>query len=120
MNTEKDKALTEMTRHSPFWVCFAVFLVLGCDNGLRLTNLLEQRTQLDRARLMQAQNSVGLAQARQLEARLEALSLDLLQIAQTNATAKKIVQDFSIQWSPSPGASVEAPAGAAPRANDPF
>ena len=103
-----------MTRRSPFWVCFAVFLVLGCDNGFRLANLLEQRTQLDQARLLQAQNAGALAQAQQLEARLESLSMELLQIAQTNATAKQIVQDFKIQWTPSPAASVPAPPARTP------
>jgi hypothetical protein len=116
MNAEREKTLIEMARRSPFWVCFAVFLVLGCDNGFRLVNLLEQRKQLDQARLMQAQNVGALAQARQLEARLESLSLELLQIARTNATAKQIVQDFNIQWTPNPAASVPAPgAGTQPK-----
>jgi hypothetical protein len=119
MNTEKERAWAEMNRHSPFWVCFAVFLILACDNGLRLTNLLEQRTQLDQARLMQAQNSAALAQAQQLEARLQGFSLELLQISQTNATAKQIVQDFNIQWTPSPAASAPAPAPPAPAAGAP-
>jgi hypothetical protein len=114
MNTEREKALIEITRRSPFWVCFVVFLILGCDNGFRLANLLEQRTQLDQARLMQAQNVGALAQARQLEARLESLSLELLQIARTNATAKQIVQDFNIQWTPGPAASVPAPPAGTP------
>jgi hypothetical protein len=51
-----------------------------------------------------------LAQARQLEARLESLSLELLQVARTNAAAKQIVQDFNIQWTPGPAASVPASA----------
>jgi hypothetical protein len=59
---------------------------------------------------MQAQNAGALAQARQLEARLESLSLELLQVAKTNAAAKQIVQDFNIQWNPGPAVSVPAPA----------
>ena len=114
MNTEREKTLIEMARRSPFWVCFAVFLILGCDNGFRLVSLLEQRNQLDQARLMQAQNAGALAQAQQLEARLESLSLELLQIARTNATAKQIVQDFNIQWTPSPGSSAAVPAAGTP------
>ena len=102
MNPEKEKELRERTQRNPFWVCFIMFVLLAADYGFRLVNLVEQRNQLDQARIMQAQNAGGLAQARQLEARLEALSLDLLQIAQTNAAAKKIVQDFNIQWSPGP------------------
>jgi len=117
MNTEKEKAMREMSQRNPFWVCFIVFLLLAGDYGFRMANLLGQRAQLDQARLMQAQNVGALAQARQLEARLEALSLDLLQVAKTNTAAKQIVQDFNIQWTPGPAASspeqglLPAPAG---------
>jgi hypothetical protein len=52
-----------------------------------------------------------LASAR-MEARLEALSLDLLQVAKTNAAAKQIVQDFNIQWTP--GQAAPNPAQAPP------
>ena len=117
MNLEKEKAFKELAQRNPFWVCFVVFLLLAGDYGFRLANLLAQRTQLDQARLMQAQNAGALAQARQLEARLEALSLDLLQAAKTNAAAKQIVQDFNIQWTPSPTAPspvVSSPAPALP------
>lgn len=104
MNTEKDKAIKEAARRNPFWVCFIVFLLLAGDYGFRLYSMLQTRTQLDQARIMQARNAGALDQARQLESRLEALSLDLLQIAKTNAAAKKIVQDFNIQWNPAPAA----------------
>jgi hypothetical protein len=109
MNPEKEKALREAGQRNPFWVCFIVFLLLAGDYGYRMANLVQQRTQLDQAQLMQTQNMGALAQARQLEGRLEALSLDLLQIAKTNAAAKQIVQDFNIQWTPSQAASSPAP-----------
>jgi hypothetical protein len=119
MNTEKERALRELAQRNPFWVCFIVFLLLAGDYGYRMTNLLQQRTQLDQARLMQAQNVGALAQARQLEARLEALSLDLLQVAKTNAAAKQIVQDFNIQWTPGQAApnpaQVPPPAAGSPK-----
>ena len=116
MNPDKQKTLTESSRRNPFWVCFLVFLLLACDYGYRLANLVDQREQLNQAVLVQAQNSGTLTQARQLEARLEALSLDLLQVAKTNATAKQIVQDFNIQWTPGPAASGPAPsAGTQPK-----
>ena len=105
MNADKQRLLVEQPRRSPFWACFALFLLLACDYGFRLANLLEQREQLNQAALLQAQNAGALAQARQLEARLEALSLELLQVAKTNAAAKQIVQDFSIQWTPGPASS---------------
>jgi hypothetical protein len=108
MKNDKESALRELAQRSPFWVFFIVFLLLAGDYGFRLWNLLGQRQQLNQARLLQAQNAGALAQARQLEARLEALSLDLLQVAKTNATAKQIVQDFNIQWTPGPAAPVPA------------
>ena len=110
MNIEKGKSMQELAQSNPFWVCFIVFLLLACDYGFRMYNLLQQRTQLDNARIMQAQNAGALAQARQLEARLEGLSLDLLQVAKTNTAARKIVQDFNIQWNPGPAAPSPAQA----------
>jgi len=110
MNAEKQKTLTESPRRNPFWACFVVFSLLAGDYGYRLVNLVDQREQLNQAVLMQAQNAGALAQARQLEARLESLSLELLQVAKTNAAAKQIVQDFNIQWNPGPAVSVPAPA----------
>ena len=111
MNTDKQRTLTEQPRGNAFWACFIVFTLLACDYGFRLVSLWDQREQLSQAVLMQAQNAGALAQARQLERRLEALSLELLQVAKTNATAKQIVQDFNIQWTPpSPQASAPAPA----------
>ena len=114
MNADKQKTLTEASRRNPFWICFVVFLLLACDYGYRLVNLLDQREQLNQAVLMQAQNVGALKQAQQLEARLESFSLDLLQVAKTNAAAKQIVQDFNIQWTPGPAASVPAPAASVP------
>jgi hypothetical protein len=114
MNADKQKTLAESSRRNPFWVCFLVFLLLACDYGYRLMNLLDQREQLNQAVLMQAQNVGALKQAQQLEARLESLSLELLQIAKTNPAAKQIVQDFNIQWTPGPAASVPATAPSVP------
>ena len=111
MNADQERTLRESSRRNPFWVCLTVFLLLACDYGNRLSNLLGQREQLNQVLLMQSQNLGALAQARQIETRLESLSLDLLQVAKTNATAKQIVQDFNIQWNPNPAAALPAPAG---------
>jgi hypothetical protein len=110
MNPDTQKLLTEFSRRNPFGVCLLVFLLLACDYGFRLVGLLDQRDQLNRTVLMQAQNAGALVQAQQLERRLEALSLELLQVAKTNAAARQIVQDFNIQWTPSSAAAVAAPA----------
>jgi hypothetical protein len=102
MNAEKEKRLEALMRYNPFWVCFLVFLLLAGDYAFRLVNLLNQREQLNQAVLMQAQNMGTLTRARELEARIEGFSLDLLQLAKTNAAANRIVQDFNIQWNPGP------------------
>ena len=110
MNPDKERTLLELSGRNPFWVCFILFLLLAGDYGFRLVNLLNQREQLHQTMLLQAQNLGSLAQARQLEGRLEALSLELLQVARTNAAAKQIVQEFNIQWTPGPAAPLPAPA----------
>jgi hypothetical protein len=110
MNADKQRTLVESSRRNPFWSCCVVFLLLAGDYGYRLASLWDQREQLNQAALAQAQNMGALKQAQQLEARLEGFSLELLQVAQTNAAAKQIIQDFNIQWNPGPAASAPAPA----------
>ena len=110
MSPDKQKALAELSRRSPFGVCLAVFLLLGCDYGFRLVGLWNQREQLNQALLTQVQNAGALTQAQQVERKLESLSLDLLQLAQSNAAAKQIVREFNIQWTPPPTAPVSPPA----------
>jgi hypothetical protein len=102
MNAEKERALADLARRNPFWVCFSVFLLLAVNNAFSLVNLVEQRQQLDKAQVMQTQNRNALTQAQELELRLQALSLDLIQVAATNPAAKQIVQEFNIQWHPGP------------------
>jgi len=118
MNAEKEKAILETARRNPFWVCVFVFLLLACDHGFGLANLVQQRQRLNQAELYQTQNFNTLTQAKQLEARLEALSFELIQIAKTNTAAQQIIQDFNIQWHPNPAANLDAtaatPASAAP------
>ena len=115
MSHDKEKRTAEASRHNLFWICFTVFLLLACDYGFRLASLLAQRQQLTQTRLVQAQNAGALAQAQQLEARLEAFSLDLLQLAKTNAAARQIVQEFNIQWNPGPNAAPPAQAPTPPK-----
>ena len=137
MNQDRDRALLELTQRSPFWVCLLVFALLAADTGFRLANSVAQRKQLDEAQLMQAQNvgrmSTTLAQLPQVEAKLQALSLDLFQAAKTNATAAQIVREFNIQWTPPaesfltppalppviPAPETPAPATATPEAGSP-
>ena len=108
MTPDKDNRSAQLSSYNPFWVCFTVFLLLAGDYGFRFAGLLDQRQQLTRAALLQAQNAGALAQAEQMEARLEALSLDLLQVARTNAAAKTVVEEFNIQWNPKSAGAVPA------------
>jgi len=123
VNQDRERALLELTRRNPFWVCLLVFTLLAADYGFRFANSVQVRNQLDDAQTMQAQNigrlSSALAQLPQIEARLQALSLDLLQVATTNAAAAQIVREFNIQWNPGPEAVHVPPLLPAPVTNAP-
>jgi hypothetical protein len=103
MNAHKEIPPAGPSRN-PFWACAAVFLVLAVDAGLRFYSLLQGHAQLRAAARTQEQNrphvSLALAQAAQIEARLRPFTLELLELAKTNAAARQIVQEFKIQWTP--------------------
>jgi len=115
MSAEVKRALVESNRRNAFWPCLGVFLLLACEHGIGLKNLWAQHQQLQQTRALQDQNLQTLYQARELSAKVQDLSLDLLAVANTNAAARQIVQDFGIKWNPGPAA---APA-AAPATNSP-
>src|SRR5437588_3932319 len=100
MTAERENMFFALARRNPFWICLVVFLALATDQVFRLLTQMAQRDQLNQARRMQEQNFNVLVEAQQLETRLQSLSLDLLQVAKSNAVAKQIVQDFNIQWNP--------------------
>lgn len=114
MNPDRERALIELTRRTPFWVCLLVFGVLAADAGFRLADSIRLRKQLDEAQKAQTQNigrlREALSQAPQIEAKLQALSFDVIEIAKTNANAAQIVRDFKIQWTPGPEAFLTPPA----------
>jgi hypothetical protein len=94
---------------SPFWACAVVFAALLTGNIFQCANSIQQRSALK-------QNVVNVtklvAQAElirgDLEPRLESLSLDLIKVAENNSTARDIVTQFRIRWSP--GAGTASPA----------
>lgn len=104
MSAERDKARGDAMRRSPFWACAVVFTVIAVDSALRLASFIGQRRQLTEARASQeetiGQMSQVLAQSPEVEARLRPFTLELLQMARTNAAARQIVQEFNIQWTP--------------------
>lgn len=130
MNTRPGHTLETAARYSPFWACLLVFALVGADAAFRLVASARQRKQLD-ALTLQQQQEIGrlrplLQSLNEVETRLQNLSLELLHMSQTNATAAQIVRDFGIQWTPAagaaPAAAVTAPAGSAtpaPTANPP-
>jgi len=112
MNTNPENG--GLAAQNLFWVLLALCVVLGLDGAFHLSDLLQQREQLDQARLAQAQNASRLAQGQQAQAKLEPISFELLQIATTNDSAKKIVQEFNIRWNPGPLASPPVAGPASP------
>jgi TolA-binding protein len=130
MNTHPLRPPESAARYSPFWACLLVFALLAADTAFRLVGSARQRKQLD-ALMLQQQQEIGrlrplLQQLGEVEGRLQGLSLELLQMAQTNATASQIVREFGIQWTPAaggaPAAAVTAPSGtgaSAPPTNAP-
>jgi hypothetical protein len=110
MNQDKEREVRAGLRRNPFWIILILFFALACDYGTRMSNLIQQRQQLDQTQLLQSQNLGALAQAQQLESRLKGLSMELLEVARTNVAASQIVRDFSIQWNPGPDPAAPAPA----------
>ena len=102
-----------------FWVLLAVFAVLALDAAFRLSDLLAQRSQLDQARFVQAQNIGKLAEGQQAQARLQMLSYEVFQMASTNEGARKIVQDFNIRFTPGASAASASVPVAAPASPPP-
>jgi hypothetical protein len=97
---------------NPFWVCLLVFLALAVDASFRLAKAWEQRGHLQQARVTQKANveraANALAQTDKLEIKLQAVSIDLLQLGRTNATAAQLIREFNISWTP--GTETAAPA----------
>lgn len=104
MNADRERALPEPSRRNPFWICLVVFAALAVDAGFRLAKALDQRPQLDRARLNQTAitNRIAnaFAQMPKLEAKLQAVSVDLVQLGRTNAIAAQLIREFNISWTP--------------------
>lgn len=109
MSTEKEKALQARLHRSPFWVCLAVFLALTVDAGLRISEQWEARRQIRVMHHGQEGSSARLAESRRIEAALQRLSVDLVQIGRTNAAAADIVSEFNIQWSGAPASPTATP-----------
>ena len=105
MKSSDERAMAETLSRNPFWPCFFVFALLATDYALRFQKLYSQRQQMVQAGMNQAQTigrmSQALSQQTQAEAKLQALSVDLVKLASTNnTTALQIVREFNIEWTP--------------------
>jgi len=109
MNPDKERQAKQLAARNPFWIVLIVFIALACDYGMRIYNQVQQRRQWTQTQSLYLQNAQTIAQAQRLEPRLQALSLELLQIAKTNSAAGQIVRDFNIQWNPAPSPTPAAP-----------
>lgn len=114
VHQERERAALEATRRNPFWVFLLVFLALAIEGGARLARQIEQRQQLGQMELNQAATvgrlSAVLAQAPQTEAKLQSISMDLIQVARTNALAAQLVREFNISWTPPSSSAAEGAA----------
>lgn len=103
MNPELSNA-AEARVYSPFWICLLVFLVLAADAGFRVARILEQRDQLTQAQSNQTATlkrlSSALAQLPEFERKLQAISVDLIQLGRTNPVAAQLIREFNINWNP--------------------
>lgn len=83
--------------HSPFWPIVLLGLSLVAFLGWQVTlGIKEYRAGLA---MVDRQRLIGV-QAADAEAKLQAMVLDLLELARTNTAANAIVEQFSIQYTP--------------------
>ena len=80
--------------YSPFWPCMIVFLAILLANAFQLSLLIDQNRRLQTVRESTLQTTERVIAA---ETRIEGLAKDLMELARTNETAMKVVQDFNIQ-----------------------
>jgi len=105
---------TSTTTASPFWPVFLTALSLAGLLGWQTVEACRQRAALNRLAIEQ---QVLVGQAAQTEAKLQALMLELMNLARTDADARAIVTKYRITFNPPvstlPSAGVP-PAAAAP------
>ncbi|MFQ3671587.1 MAG: hypothetical protein SNJ84_09035 [Verrucomicrobiia bacterium] len=80
--------------YSAFWPLLPVMVVLVVINGFQLRATFEQRAAMNR---LSAQLETVLPQARLINETMVGLSRDVLNMAQSSAGARKIVEEFQIR-----------------------
>ena len=110
MNNSPEKSATgrhefrEAPKPHLFWILLVLFLALGTDYGFRLADLKQQHTLLTQLQTQQKQNLDKIPQMKDMAQKVYALSLELAQIAPTNAAAEQIVKEAKIPYTPPPSA----------------
>ena len=89
-----------------FWILLILFLALGTDYAFRLADLRQQHTLLTQFQTQQKQNFDKIAQMQETARKVYALSVELAQIAPTNAVVEQIVMESGIPYTPPPTAPV--------------
>jgi hypothetical protein len=115
MNVQSDKPVrrrddSPVAAQNLFWVLLILFLALASDYATRLVGIKQQHDTLVRVRTEQAQNINRIGAIQNEEAKVQALAVELVQMARTNAEAKRIVEQFNIQWTPDTNAPAAASA----------
>ena len=112
MNNRPEKSATgrHEFRDAPgphlFWILLILFLALGTDYGFRLADLRQQHTFLTQFQTQQKQNFDKIPQMQETARKVYALSVELVQIAPTNAVVEQIVMESGIPYTPPPPAPV--------------
>lgn len=83
-----------------FWILLILFLALGADYGFRLYDLRQQHALLTQFQTQQKQNFDKIPQMQETAKKVYALSVELVQIASTNAAAEQIVKESGIPYTP--------------------
>ncbi len=90
--------------HGPhlFWILLILFLALGTDYAFRLVDLRQQHALLTQFQTQQKQSFAKIAQMKETARKVYALSVELAQIAPTNAVVEQIVMESGIPYTPRP------------------
>ena len=103
---EKSAAVRHEFRGAPgphlFWTLLILFLALGTDYAFRLVDIRQQHSLLTQFQKQQSQNFDKIAQMQETARKVYELSVELVQIAPTNAVVEQIVMESGIPYTPPP------------------
>lgn len=83
--------------YTPFWPVFILIITIGVTLGWQVILANQQRQNLEK---IAEQQLVMSQQAAQTEAKLQAIMVDLVELARTNSEAQVIVRKYNIKMNP--------------------